>query len=134
MAEILVVDDDPVSLKLLRGILGNAGHHVICATDGIKALSILEDNPQIDMLITDVLMPHLDGRELVAAVQRNPSRNELPTIIMSANVKVSEIVRLLEGGASRFLAKPIQARRLLQEVEACLKPPSDPLGPFPYPS
>jgi CheY-like chemotaxis protein len=131
MAEILVVDDEIVSLKVLRNILTNAGHHVVCAADGMKALSVLEDNPQIEMLITDVIMPRLDGRDLVAALQRDPKRKNLPTIIMSATVRVSEIVRLLESGASRFLAKPVNPERLLQEVEACLRPPADPASAVP---
>lgn len=120
MAEILVVDDDKITRKTLGLVLRNAGHHVIFASDGAKALSVLGDNPQVAVIVTDVVMPVLDGRELVAALQRNKKYAAIPTIIMSAMVKVSEIRSLLEAGAERFLAKPIEKERLIEEVEAIL--------------
>lgn len=126
MAEILLVDDDLVALKVLRNVLVGAGHTVICARDGERALAVLEDNPEVDLLVTDVLMPRLDGRELVATLRRHPTHAALPAIIMSGTVRISEIVKLLEEGAHRFLAKPVQPARLLEEVGACLNPPSDP--------
>lgn len=125
MADILVVDDDVTTLRILHAVLTAAGHSSVCATDGLRALTILEDNPSIALLVTDVLMPKLDGRELIATLRRDPNRADLPVIIMSATVTVSEIVKLLEEGASRFLAKPVSPRRLLAEVRACLAPPTD---------
>jgi len=125
MAEILVVDDDAVTLKVIRKVLKDAGHHVILASDGTRALEVLEDNSYIEMIITDVIMPRLDGRDLVAALRRDSRFSEIPTLIMSATIKVSEIVKLLESGASRFVAKPVRGEKLLAEVNACLAPPRD---------
>jgi len=120
MAQILVVDDDKITRKTLGRVLLSDGHQVMFASDGVRALSFLEDNPQIDLILTDVIMPNLDGRELVAAIRRREELAAIPTLIMSATVKVKEIRALLEVGAGRFLAKPVAPDRLLEEVEASL--------------
>ncbi len=120
MAEILVVDDDTSTRKAIGNILKRDGHQVIYASDGVKALSVLQDNSQIALIITDVVMPNLDGRELVAAILRNEEFSKIPTLIMSAMVTVKEIKSLLEMGAGRFLAKPVSPDRLLEEVESSL--------------
>ena len=134
MSEILVVDDDKVTRKTLGAVLRAAGHRVTFASDGIKGLSVLEDNPHIELVVTDVIMPGLDGRELVAALRRHEKFSQLPTLIMSATVNVREIRSLLEAGAERFLAKPIAKDRLLDEVEAlldALKPSSSTISIVP---
>ncbi len=120
MALVLVVDDEKATRKTIGGILSRDGHQVVLASDGLRALHLLEDNPQIELMITDVIMPGLDGRELVAKVRENPKTASLPTLIMSATVKVSEIRALLEAGAGRFLAKPVAPARLLEEVDSSL--------------
>lgn len=120
MAVIVVVDDEKITRKTIGAILKRDGHEVMFASDGLRALSLIEDNPHIDLLITDVIMPGLDGRELVARVRANPDTADLPTLIMSATVKVREIRSLLEAGAGRFLAKPIEPSRLLEEVDSSL--------------
>jgi CheY-like chemotaxis protein len=117
---ILVADDDPITRKVLHRTLSLAGFSVVLASDGLRALAVLEDNPDIELLITDVLMPNMDGRQLIQALQRDPRFVNLPRIIMSATVTIREINSLLEIGASRFLAKPVSAERLESELSALL--------------
>lgn len=117
---VLVADDDAVTRKLLAKTLTSAGHHVVLASDGMRAYTILDDNPNVDLLITDVLMPGMDGRELVKKLRQDQRFSDLPMIIMSATVKISEIHRMLELGASRFLAKPVSPAHVRSEVEALL--------------
>jgi CheY-like chemotaxis protein len=121
MAEILVVDDDLGTRNMLAEALRAEGHHVVLASSAVRALQVLEDNRTIELVLTDVIMPLLDGREFVATVRRDPSLAELPIIIMSATVGVSEISRALGNGASRFLAKPVRRAALYTEVDACLR-------------
>jgi adenylate cyclase len=121
MAEILVVDDDLGTRNMLAEALRADGHFVILASTAVRALKILEDNRTIELVLTDVIMPLLDGREFVATVRRDPSQSELPIIIMSATVGVAEISRALGSGASRFLAKPVRRAALYAEVDACLR-------------
>lgn len=118
---VLVVDDDPVVRKVLHRTLERAGYVVVLASDGLRALHLLEDNETLDLLITDVLMPGLDGRELVQTLRRDPRFTQLPTIIMSATVGIREIQRLMELGASRFLAKPLDPGIVRREVDSLLE-------------
>ncbi len=120
MTTVLVADDDKGTRLVLSKILRARGLQVVMASDGMRARMVLEDNPDIDLLVTDVLMPVLDGRELVASLRRDSRFKDLAIIVMSATVTVSEITRLLELGASRFLAKPVQGDALCEEIDAIL--------------
>jgi CheY-like chemotaxis protein len=120
MITVLLADDDKTTRLLVGGILRNWGLNVLMAADGLRARMALEDNPDIQLLITDVVMPLLDGRELVLGLRRDHRFQDLGIIVMSAEVTIGEITQLLEIGASRFLAKPVSERALRQEVEALL--------------
>lgn len=120
MTTVLVADDDKGTRMVLAKILRSHGLNVVMASDGMRARMMLEDNPDIQVLVTDVLMPVLDGRELVASLRRDPRFKRLGIIVMSATVTVGEITRLLELGASRFLAKPINDQALREEIDALL--------------
>jgi CheY-like chemotaxis protein len=120
MATVLVVDDDKTTRMVLGRMLRNRGLQVVLASDGVRAKTILEDNPDIRVLLTDVVMPLLDGRDLLASLREDERYGGLAIIVMSATVTVGEITRLLELGASRFLAKPIDERALCEEIDAVL--------------
>lgn len=124
MAEILVVDDEEVVRASLRAILRRAGHLVTVAEDGVRALAELRKNPRFDLVVTDLVMPELDGTRLIAAMQEDDRYSTIPTLIMSGNVCMREICTLLEAGATRFLAKPVLGSRLLAEVTSILEPQS----------
>lgn len=120
MTTVLVVDDDKTTRMVLGKMLRNRGLQVVLASDGVRAKTILEDNPDIRVLVTDVVMPLLDGRDLLASLREDERYGNLAIIVMSATVTVGEITRLLEMGASRFLAKPIDERVLCEEIDAVL--------------
>lgn len=120
MTTVLVADDDKGTRMVLGKILRARGFEVVMASDGMRARMVLEDNPNIQVLVTDVLMPVLDGRELVASLRRDARFKDLAIIVMSATVTVGEITRLLELGASRFLAKPVSEDALCEELDAIL--------------
>lgn len=120
MTTVLVADDDKGTRMTLSKVLSGLGLNVILASDGMRARMVLEDNPDIQILITDVVMPVLDGRELVTSLRREERFRELGIIVMSATVTIGEITRLLELGASRFLAKPVAERALCEEIQAIL--------------
>lgn len=120
MTTVLVADDDKGTRTVLSKILRAHGLQVVMASDGMRARMVLEDNPDIQVLVTDVVMPVLDGRELVASLRRDSRFKDLAIIVMSATVTISEITRLLELGASRFLAKPVHQDALCEEIDAIL--------------
>jgi len=124
MAEILVVDDEEVVRTSVRATLRRAGYVVTTAEDGVRGLVELRKNPRFDLVITDLVMPELDGTRLIAAMQDDSRFENIPTLIMSGNVCMTQICTLLEAGASRFLAKPVLGSRLLAEVHSLLEPQS----------
>src|SRR6476469_9515671 len=105
---ILVVDDEPQLRRLASRALEQAGYRVIQATDGLEALGLFTDESPIDLLVTDVRMPHTDGIVLAAALKRRyPS---LPVLFMSGYPRGSE------PAPEPFLAKPFDMRALCQRV------------------
>ncbi len=93
------------------------------SSNGRRAWDVLCDNPEIAMLITDMQMPDMDGRQLIHQVRGSSTFQALPIVIVSGVVGVSEIAALLEQGASRFLSKPINVQHLKDYIETLLRGP-----------
>lgn len=123
MAMVLVADDDPLTRKIVAKVVTNLGHIVIYASDGDRALDILVDNPKIDMLITDVVMPRMDGRRLFHLLRKEHGFAELPILLMSGVAGINEIRSLVELGPTRFLPKPLNLDHLRDYVERMLPDP-----------
>lgn len=121
MAKILVVEDELVSCSLLELTLQNAGHQVVTAADGAKALATARaDVP--DMIITDVMMPVMDGFELCRQCKADPMLQRLPIILYSNDyVDIHEQKFGLELGASRYLIKPTPPEVLIETVNETLR-------------
>ena len=115
MARILVVDDEPDILLLHRLNLEAAGHEVLLAADGMKALERIEaDRP--DCVVLDVMMPVLDGWGVLEALQ---ARDDAPPVlVVSAKSTTADIEHALSIGARGFLAKPFNQQMLLEQVAA----------------
>lgn len=120
MARILIAEDDPmVRLTIAKG-LATLRHDLLFVSDGIHAIDVLRCNPGFDLLISDISMPLLDGRQLVGTLARDPSLGGIPVLIMSGVVGVRDIADLLEMGATKFLAKPLNMAVLREDVTHCL--------------
>jgi len=112
---ILVVDDDANMRELLRLHLGNAGHRIRTAEDGVVAgYAVLTERP--DLIISDVCMPHLDGFAFVAALRADPDYRDIPVIFLSTAVEGEQ--RGKELGALAFIPKPVRADWLLKFIAA----------------
>ena len=120
---VLLVDDDRISRAVARRALRNLGYPVIEASDGDRALAILEDNPRIRLVITDVVMPRMTGPELINEIRKRRNLDHVPIIIMSGRVGVSAVHELLESGASRFLGKPIKVDALREYAQYLVENP-----------
>ena len=114
--KILIVDDEPDLLELVRDTLEMAGYTVITASDGEEGLkSITEDSP--DLVILDIKMPKIDGMEVLERVRKNPLLNELP-VIMLTSLKGEGIIReAKEVGANDYIVKPFNQIDLLNRVK-----------------
>lgn len=116
---VLVVDDNSDMRDYIRTIL-EADYHVAEATDGAAALRLLHDT-QPDLVLTDVMMPELDGFGLVAALRADSSAAHLPVIMLSARAGDEATVEGLDAGADDYLIKPFSPRELRARVRANLE-------------
>jgi adenylate cyclase len=119
-ASILVVDDVADIRELLgRGLL-QQGHEVTFAESGREALALLHDRP-IDVVLLDIMMPEMDGYEVLARIQANPALRHIPVIIVSAMGEVESVVRCIGLGADDYLFKPFNPVLLKARVGASLE-------------
>lgn len=132
MAKILIVDDSATNRKLLVSLLEHEGHQMIEAVDGKDALAFLRaERPQLVM--SDILMPTMDGYEFVRQVRADPELAGTPVIFQTAHYGEREAQRLAQVcGVSRVLSKPSESAEILRAVAQALAgaslPPSDPLS------
>jgi len=114
---VLVVDDDPHNVKMVAFLLKEEGYTVVSANSGQTALEIIEREPP-DLVILDVMMPHLDGLEVTRRVRQH---HQIPIIILSAKGEVGDRVAGLQLGADDYLAKPFEPAELVARVRAVLR-------------
>lgn len=116
MLKVLIADDELVSRRLLVHAMQSLGLASVETSNGRMAWEVLQENLDTALLITDMLMPEMDGRELVTRVRADERFLELPIILVSGVVTLKEINDLLLLGVSRFLPKPIDVAMLKDEV------------------
>ncbi|WP_207260331.1 response regulator [Desulfovibrio sp. Huiquan2017] len=120
MAKILIAEDDRISQKLAVKIVEELGHTAFVSPNGKHAYESLMTNSGFDLLLTDIMMPEMDGRQLIQTLRGDQRFNNLPIIIMSAVVGLNDISNLLKLGATRFLAKPLERTELEDYITRCL--------------
>ncbi|MGH1561375.1 response regulator transcription factor [Mumia sp. DW29H23] len=118
-ARLLVVDDDASILDLLASSLRFAGFEVETATDGQQALDIAAADPTIDLVVLDVMMPHVDGFEVVKRLRAD--RREVPVIFLTARDTPADRVNGLTAGGDDYLSKPFSLDELVARVHAVLR-------------
>jgi CheY-like chemotaxis protein len=125
-ATILVIDDSPTNRKSLTRLLGHAGHEVIEATNGVEALALVQtEHP--DVVISDVLMPLMDGYEFARQVRASPSIAGMPIIFYSAGYNQEEARSLAHScGVFQILSKPAKPEEMLRTINAVLNEASPP--------
>lgn len=112
---ILIADDSPSVRKFITLALKIMGYRVITAVDGMDALEKLPTE-KIDLLITDLNMPNIDGLKLIRTIRQDEIYCDLPIIILSSLSKDEDINQGLEAGANSYLIKPFNTKRIQYEV------------------
>ena len=120
MANILIAEDDRISQKLAVKIVEELGHTAFVSPHGKHAYEALTAANQFDLLLTDIMMPEMDGQQLIKTIRGDQQFNDLPIIIMSAVVGMNDISNLLKLGATLFLAKPLNKTELQGYLERCV--------------
>jgi DNA-binding NarL/FixJ family response regulator len=119
---LLLIDDDPNLILLVKDYLEFRGYEVITAENGREALQILGlETPHIDMIICDVMMPEMDGYALVQHVREDPRTNWIPVLFLSAKGQSQDRVKGLNTGADVYMVKPFEPEELVAQVESSLK-------------
>jgi DNA-binding response OmpR family regulator len=117
---ILVVDDDPNALDIVRTFLESRGYRVATAHDGNEALSLLESvGPSLVLL--DVMMPGMDGWEVARVIKNHPKFGNTRVVMLTARSDFTDKHEGLRAGADDYIVKPIQLRELGERVERNLK-------------
>ncbi len=118
---ILIVDDDPVNLQVLRNHFMPYDYHVTEAQNGVEALELIKEGYTPDLVLLDVMMPRLSGYEVCREIRKNYSPNELPVIMLTAKRLINDLIQGFEAGANDYLIKPFNKRELLARVNTMLR-------------
>ena len=119
-ARILVVEDQPSVRACLEQVLTMSGYQVLGAEDGVEALAVLSSE-RVDLIVADIMMPHMDGYQLYEKVSANPEFVHIPFIYLTARILESDIRHGKELGVDDYLVKPIDAKDLLAVVRGKLR-------------
>jgi two-component system KDP operon response regulator KdpE len=114
---ILIVDDEPATLKLLRANLKTDGYNTLSAIDGAEALTVIEEKMP-DLVVLDIMMPKVDGFEVL---QRVREWSQLPIIVLSARGDSEDKIKCLDMGADDYISKPFNVNELLARVRTVLR-------------
>jgi signal transduction histidine kinase/HAMP domain-containing protein/ActR/RegA family two-component response regulator len=114
--KVLVVDDDFRNVFAMTALLERGHAAVVAAESGAEALSALEQAPDVDIVLLDIMMPGMDGYATVRAIRAIEQFKELPVIVVTGKLVAGERQRCLEAGANDFVAKPVDTSQLLAAI------------------
>ncbi|MGX4773307.1 HAMP domain-containing protein [Bradyrhizobium guangdongense] len=116
----LLVDDDARNIFALSSVLERRGMKVLTATTGREAVALVESNPEIAIVLMDIMMPQMDGYQTIGVIRENPAFLRLPIIALTAKAMKGDREKCLEAGASDYLAKPVNTDQLLLAIRMWL--------------
>ena len=118
LAKILIIDDNP---KLISDALPMYGYEVVVANDGLYGLKILDEDPNFDLILLDVVMPNLDGWNTLKSIRQNKKISEIPIIMLTSVSDANKQISGLKFGADDYIVKPFILPNLLARIEALLR-------------
>ncbi|MDD5448850.1 MAG: response regulator [Actinomycetota bacterium] len=118
--KILVVDDDPIMVKLISANLRLNDFQVLEATSGKQALEAVEQEP-LDLVVLDIMMPEVDGWGVLRQLRGDPKTEQLPVVIVTAKTQDNDVIRGWELGADEYLIKPFNPLLLVEVVQIVLE-------------
>jgi CheY-like chemotaxis protein len=132
---VLIVDDDIRNVFALTHVLGRVGMPVLYAENGREGIETLERNPDVELVLMDIMMPEMDGYETISAIRRTPRWAGLPIVALTAKAMPGDREKSIARGANDYVPKPVDVDQLLTVVCAVLDPEGtrDPADPVPGP-
>jgi PAS domain S-box-containing protein len=119
--KILIVDDEEISRRFFMAAFSTQKYQVLTASLGEDALALLEHDPDIDVILLDIMMPGLDGFEVLEILKNNPKTSGIKVIMLSAQEETSYKVKAFTAGAADYVVKPFQKDELLARIETQVK-------------
>jgi DNA-binding response OmpR family regulator len=113
---ILIVEDDHIVASLLEHTLARRGYSIRLAADGRTAARFIAEQPPASLVLLDVMLPFVDGFELIDQIRAHPSWRDVPVVMLSSKAQEDSVVRALEAGASDYILKPFRPQELVARV------------------
>jgi HAMP domain-containing protein/CheY-like chemotaxis protein/signal transduction histidine kinase len=117
---VLLVDDDSRNIFALSSVLERRGMQVLTATTGSEAIELVEQTPELAIVLMDIMMPEMDGYQTIENIRGNAAYRRLPIIALTAKAMKGDREKCLEAGASDYLAKPVNTEQLLSALRMWL--------------
>jgi len=119
-SKALIIDDDFRNIFALTTLLERGQLDVVSAESGAEGVALLEQNPDIDIVLVDIMMPVMDGYATIRAMRQLASSPDLPILALTANVTPGERERCIDAGASEYVAKPVETDDLMRTLRRWL--------------
>jgi len=118
---ILVIEDDPIFIKLISHALEQHSFNVLRVTNGMNALDCLSKNNKIEAVILDLFLPDINGLEILKKIRTHPVYAEIPIIILTSNDDKLDAIITIEMGADDYITKPFHKRELIARLNAIMR-------------
>jgi DNA-binding response OmpR family regulator len=118
--KILFVEDNLITREALKDILVLKGYDVYTASDGLEALDVLEEVTP-SLILSDIMMPNMNGYEFFEKVKSNPAWNTMPFIFLTAKMEREDVIRGKKLGADDYLTKPVDIDELIASIQGKLQ-------------
>jgi len=118
--KVLIVDDDMRTTFVLSRLLSERGLRTLKGENGLKALQLLENQPDINLVLMDIMMPVMDGYEAISRIRAQERFRELPIIALTAKAMKEDREKCLAAGANDYLPKPVDLERLISMLRVWL--------------
>ena len=118
--KVLVVDDDARNIFALTTVLENNEMDVLTATNGRQAIELMQQTPELSVVLMDIMMPGMDGYETMRRIRKEPQFRTLPILALTAKAMKGDREKCLQAGASDYIAKPVNTDQLLSLLRVWL--------------
>ncbi len=118
--EILIVEDSAMQAKRLRMLLEEHGYRVIVAHDGREGIDEVRQHRDLSVIVSDIVMPVMDGYEMCRTIKRDESINHIPIILLTSLSNPEDVFLGLESGADSYISKPYEGKVLLARIESII--------------
>jgi DNA-binding response OmpR family regulator len=117
----LIVEDDDQIAALLTYMIERSGFEILVARDGRAAQQIVESAPPPTIVMLDIMLPYIDGFQLVAMIRKQPGWEDVPIIMLTAKSQEGDIVRALDAGANDYIIKPFKPEELKARIKRLVR-------------